>query len=410
MSALVGWLPLSLVGAVTWGTWTVRQILGLFYHPAENDHRETTSVVVPVYREDAVVLERSLQSWLREQPDEILLVIDHSEAELIEHARSWEAAYPSVRIIVVEPPGKRHALCVGIRAARNDVVVLTDSDTIWAEGFLRALLMGFADPLVGGVGCRQNVLEPGSSLWRATADWMLDVRFLHFLPATARRLAIPCISGRTAAYRRQAVLPVLGELEFEHFWGRLCISGDDGRLTWLILRDGWRTGYQINARAWTVFPNTFRGFAKQRLRWSRNSYRCYFRAMANGTMWQQPTITSVSVIQNLLGPFMLLVPVLLLAIALTTAQYPAAATIGAWLILGRAVKGFRHLRNRPRAVLLLPFISAVFIVVMIPIKLFALLTLNRQGWVTRTEEYAIAEGQGSATLSPAFRTTGSRLY
>lgn len=409
MSALSGWLPLSLVGGVTWGAWLLRQLLGLFYRPAQNDHHETTSVVVPVYREDPLVLERSLQSWLRSGPDEILLVIDHSEEELIELARGWEAVHPSVRAIVVVPPGKRHALCVGIREARHDVVVLTDSDTIWDEGFLRTLLMGFADPSVGGVGCRQNVLEPGTSLWRAVADWMLDVRFLHFLPAPAHRQAVPCISGRTAAYRRSAVLPLLPELEYEYFWGRLCISGDDGRLTWLILREGWKTGYQVNARAWTVFPSTFSGFVKQRLRWSRNSYRCYFRAMANGTMWRQPTILSVSVLQNLIGPFTLLVPVVLLGFAVAYSRLTAAAAVGTWILLGRAIKGFRHVRSRPRALLLLPLIAGVFIVVMIPIKLVALFTLNRQGWVTRTEEAAVAEGQSSTTLSAAFRTTGPDL-
>jgi N-acetylglucosaminyltransferase len=409
VSALTGWIPLSLVGAVTWGAWLLRQLVGGFYRPAENDHHETTSVVVPVYREDPVVLERSLQSWLASEPDEILLVIDHSELKLIAQARVWEAAHSSVRVIVVVPPGKRHALRVGIEQASHDVVVLTDSDTIWDEGFLRTLLKGFADERVGGVGCRQNVLEPGSSLWRAVADWMLDVRFLHFLPAPARQLAIPCISGRTAAYRRRAVLPLLEELEFEYFWGRLCISGDDGRLTWLILREGWKTGYQVNARAWTVFPSNFSGFVKQRLRWSRNSYRCYFRAMANGTMWQQPTITSVSVLQNLLGPFTLLVPVVLLGFAIVYGKWAAAAVVGTWIVLGRAIKGFRHIRHRPQALLLLPVIAAVFIVVMIPIKLAALLTLNRQGWVTRTEESAVAEGQASTTLSAAFQTAGPDL-
>jgi N-acetylglucosaminyltransferase len=120
-------------------------------------------------------------------------------------------------VTVVEPPGKRHALVVGIRAARSALVFLTDSDTVWEEGFLSTMLMGFADPGVGGVGCRQNVFRPGSSLWRRVADWMLDVRFIHFLPATARRKAVPCISGRTAAYRRAAVVPVLEDLEFETF-------------------------------------------------------------------------------------------------------------------------------------------------------------------------------------------------
>ena len=259
LGTFAGWLPISLLGAVAWGEWFLRQLLGTAYRPLVNDHAETTSVIVLVYREDPLVLERSLASWLHSDPDEVILVVDQSEQEIIELAQGWQTEHDRIRLIVVEPPGKRHALCVGIRAARFDVAVLTDSDTLWENGFLERLLMGFADARVAGVGCRQNVLEPGTALWRQVADWMLDVRFLHYLPCMARRQAIPCISGRTAAYRRQAVLPLLEELEFETFRGKQCISGDDGRLTWLILREGWKTAYQRNARAWMVFPNTFRG-------------------------------------------------------------------------------------------------------------------------------------------------------
>jgi hyaluronan synthase len=223
----------------------------------------------------------------------------------------------------------------------------------------------------------------------------------------ARRQAIPCISGRTGAYRRRAVMPLLGELEFETFWGRHCISGDDGRLTWLILREGWKAGYQINARAWTVFPNTFRGFVRQRVRWSRNSYRCYFRAMARGWMWRQPLITCISVVQNLIGPFALLVPCALLVWGLVAGQLVFAGAIALWLLIGRAIKGCRHLVNEPRALPLVPLIALVFLVVMIPVKIYALLTLNKQGWVTRLEGDAVAEGQGSSTLSASFGIAGT---
>jgi hyaluronan synthase len=42
--------------------------------------------------------------------------------------------------------------------------------------------------------------------------------------------------------------------------------------------------------------------------------------------------------------------------------------------------------------------TLLVVFLIIPIKLWALLTLNKQGWVTRTEEEAVAEGQGSETL------------
>jgi hyaluronan synthase len=304
-------------------------------------------------------------------------------------------------VLTVEQANKRHALAVGIRQARGDIVFLTDSDTMWEDTFLTKMLMGFADPHVGGVGCRQNVYRPGTSLWRRVADWMLDVRFLHYMPATARVGAAPCISGRTAAYRRRTILPLLDEMEFEHFLGKQCISGDDGRLTWLILREGWKATYQINARAWTVFPSSFRGFVQQRVRWSRNSYRCYVQAIAKGWLWEQPMITSISVIQNLAGPFTLTLATYFLVLETFHRNWLLVALAVSWLMFGRAVKSARHLFSDPEALLFLPLMTLVFIVVMIPIKWYALFTMNTQGWITRRSDTAVAEGQGRETLGLA---------
>ncbi len=394
------WVPVSLLGVSVWGTWLTRQALGAVYRPAHDDHRESVSVVVPIWREDPEVVRRCLDSWKLNEPDEILLVIDHSEHALIPVAEEWARGDPRIRVIVVVPPGKRHALVVGIREARHPLVALTDSDTMWEDGFLAKVMSGFADPEVGGVGCRQNVYQPGTSLWRRVADWMLDVRFIHYLPAMARSGAISCISGRTACYRREVVLPVLDELEFETFLGKSCISGDDGRLTWLILRDGWKTGYQINARAWTVFPNTFKGFVKQRVRWSRNSYRCYLRAIGRGWLWRQPVITSVSVLQNLLGPFLLCIAVFFLAHGVLFHEWELVAVSGSWLVLGRAIKGVGHLFSEPSSLLYVPLVTLVFIIVMIPVKFYALFTMNRQGWITRRIGSEVAEGQGGDSLRP----------
>ena len=392
------WVPFSVLGALMWSGWIVRQILGALHRPAVNDHAESTSVISPVYREDPEILAQCVRSWLANDPSEILLVICRTESAIIDPATSWARDDPRIRVLIVDEPDKRHSLAKGIREARFEVIVLADSDTFWEPGFLQKILMGFAEPGVGGVGCRQNVYRPGTSLWRRVADWMLDVRFLHYLPAPARSGAMPCISGRTAAYRRAAVLPVLDEMEYETFLGRRCVSGDDGRLTWLILRDGWRAVYQRNARTWTVFPNTFRGFVHQRVRWARNSYRCYVRAAKEGWLFRQPVITSLSVIQNLAGPFTLTFATYFLVRESLNHRWALAALALSWLMLGRAVKSLRHLFSEPEALLYLPLVTLVFIVVMIPIKWYALFTMNRQGWITRGPDMAVAEGQHSGTL------------
>ena len=57
--------------------------------------------------------------------------------------------------------GKRAAIAAGLRASdpATDVVIVLDSDTIWAPGALREMLRPFADPRVGGVTPRQAIFD-----------------------------------------------------------------------------------------------------------------------------------------------------------------------------------------------------------------------------------------------------------
>jgi N-acetylglucosaminyltransferase len=43
-----------------------------------------------------------------------------------------------------------------------------------------------------------------------------------------------------------------------------------------------------------MFPNSLPAFFKQRVRWSRNSYRCYLTSIGKGWLWRQPFITQVT--------------------------------------------------------------------------------------------------------------------
>src|SRR5699024_935993 len=136
---------------------------------------------------------------------------------------------------------------------------------------------------------------------RSKRDWSSDVCSSD-LPAQGRFGAVACLSGRTAAYRASAVVPVVKDMEDEFFLGRRCIAGDDGRLTWLVLASGYRTVHQRSAKALSMFPSTFTAFVKQRVRWSRNSYRCYLTAAFKGWLWRVPVITKITVLQILITP------------------------------------------------------------------------------------------------------------
>jgi hyaluronan synthase len=390
-------LPLGIVGLLSWSVWLIRVSLSRRYRPVPTGYRTTTSVVVPAYREDPDTLERCLHSWLAEDPTEVIVVPDSEDHGVIEMLGHIDDS--RLRVMAFHHEGKRSALGVGIRAATSEVIVLADSDTEWQPGLLAAIEAPFEDPTVGGVGTRQNVYRPETSPWRRVADWMIDIRYLDYVPSQARGGAVACLSGRTAAYRRSAVMPVLGHMEHEFFLGRLCISGDDGRLTWLMLAAGFRTVYQSTARTLSMFPDQPWPFFKQRLRWSRNSYRCYLTAIWKGWLWRQPLITQLTVLQFMFTPLTMGIALGYLAHwVFHPGQYIATIALF-WLLIGRSIRGLSHLRRRPGDILLLPLVAVTTIVIALPIKTFAILTMNRQGWLTRHSNLIGAEAQSAATVA-----------
>ncbi|WP_432495990.1 glycosyltransferase [Kineococcus auxinigenes] len=389
--------PLGIAGVVVWGLWLYRVIGSRMAKPIVNDHRTSTSVVVPSFREDPRILADCARNWLSHDPDELIIVVDVDDVECQRLLAEIDDA--RLNVIVYRHEGKRSALGVGIRAARHELVVLSDSDTMWTDGLLRNVQMPFADPMVGAVSTQQNVYQRTSSVWRRIADWMVNLRYYDYAPAMGRKGAVICVSGRTAVYRRSVVVPLLPNLEHEFFLGRRCIAGDDGRLTWLVLAAGYKTVHQSSAKAISMFPDSFRAFVKQRVRWSRNSARTYLTALWKGWLWQVPFVSKVTVLQILLTPVtMALTLGYLIFSRLELTPAGILLAIG-WLLLGRGIRSYSHLRRHPREILLLPLYALVVIFVALPVKAYAIATMNKQGWLTRSADSTGGEGQSAASLT-----------
>ncbi len=397
--AVSPFVPIAIAGTIVWGLWFIRLLMSRRARPIVTSFRTRTSVVVPSYHEDPDILMDCLGTWRAQGPDEIIIVLDVADIDAYDRiaALGDERVHP----VLYEHVGKRSALGVGIRMSRFPILVLVDSDTRWTPGLLTAIQMPFDDPAVGAVSTQQNAYQRDTSVWRRIADWMVNLRYHDYVPAMGRAGAVPCVSGRTAVYRRSAVVPVLHKLENEFFLGRRCIAGDDGRLTWLVLASGYRTVHQSSAKAVSMFPSTFRAFVKQRVRWSRNSFRCYLTAMAKGWLWRQPIITQLTVLQILLTPVTMGMSLAYLFFARLELTPLGIALAAGWVVLGRGIRGYSHLRRHPRDLLILPLMTLVVIMVALPIKAYAFLTMNKQGWLTRNAHTVGGDGQGSRSLRPA---------
>lgn len=388
------YLPLSVIGIWRWSFWLVRRVSGAFYRPnskawEQPAQRMSVSVVTPVYNEDPVIFERAMQSWIKNGVDEIVAVIDKSNTRhIIEYSRKYlnNPKYKTIcRLIVTPKPGKRAALCDGIETARSDIIALVDSDTVWSDDVLKKSVPFFANPRIGGTTVTQRILN-ADTLANIMFDILLWSRYkeeVPFLMATGK--VVNTLSGRTAFYRKEALLNSnydnIHNLRHEFFLGTRGISGDDKRLTHLIIEQGWHTAYVPDAVVYTPGLNSIKKFLKQRLRWTRNSWRADLRAVKKGWVWSHPAL-AIFMIDRFFVPIFMLIGPVVMAFAIIQKEWLFVGILLAWWILSRFIKIFGYFRAHPKRIVYLPayilygYINAI-------IKIYALATLIENSWATR---------------------------
>jgi cellulose synthase/poly-beta-1,6-N-acetylglucosamine synthase-like glycosyltransferase len=376
LSHSVAFIPLGMLGLFRWASWLVRRIPAALYRPAYNDHRLALSIVVPVYQEDPAIFALAIESWLANDPEQIVLVIDQTDTV----CQGVAARYP-VTTVITDVPGKRDALRRGWEICTSPLVALVDSDTIWAGDVAERVSMPFADPTVGGVGTRQSVHNPRGFLQRVN-DMYLDLRYFdENAGQTYLGRAVSCLSGRTAVYRREILLQISDEFMSETFLGVPCMSGDDKRLTCLTMKAGYRTFMQRSARVWSTFPDKPRIFFKQRLRWARNTWRSDTRALSERWAWRRPYL-AYTMLDKMVSAFTLLAAPTFMIISIFRQNWGFCLALVVWWWFSRALKLLPHLRRRPVSFFLIPpFVLLSFAMALI--KIAALLTIRKQRWLTR---------------------------
>jgi cellulose synthase/poly-beta-1,6-N-acetylglucosamine synthase-like glycosyltransferase len=383
--------PLGVLGLVRWSFWLVRRVPAVLYRPIPHGPWLPMTIVVPVYQEDPLILATAIESWLRNGVFEIVLVVDASDLV----CRQVAARYP-VTVIITDIPGKRDALRLGWRHAATELVALVDSDTIWAPDVAYEVSKPFADPQIGGVGTRQSVYGAKGFLSRIT-DMFLDHRYFDENACQSYLgRAVSCLSGRTAVYRRHLLLAIEDDFMHETFWGVPCPSGDDKRLTTLILERGYLSYMQRSAEVWSTFPTTWKIFFKQRLRWARNTWRSDLRALGNRWVYRHPFL-AFTMMDKAISSFTLLLGPTFLGYAITQQKWAFVVVLVAWWQISRSAKLLPHLRRRPSSFF---FVLGYVVVswVMALIKLYALFSIRKQRWLTR--QVAVENGAVVRTATP----------
>ncbi|TDW98147.1 bifunctional polysaccharide deacetylase/glycosyltransferase family 2 protein [Kribbella sp. VKM Ac-2566] len=267
---LIGWLlyaagALSVLRAITTVIAARRHVKmrGWSYGPPVT---EPVSVIVPAYNESAGI-EAAIRSLVAsDHPLEVIVVDDGSTdgtADLVEALQ-----IPGVRVIRQANSGKPIALNTGLQAARFELIVMVDGDTVFEPDAVRKLIQPFGHPSVGAVSGNAKVGNRRGLLGRwqhieYVIGFNLDRRLFDLAEC------MPTVPGAVGAFRRTAL---------ERIGGLSDVTlAEDTDLTMALCRDGWRVVYEESAVAWTEAPASLGALWRQRYRW------CYGTLQA---MWK----------------------------------------------------------------------------------------------------------------------------
>lgn len=401
--------PLGVIGIWRWLVWVFKKAIALHYKPIKNNGYDTTlSVITPVYNENPELFRKALLSWKQNNPEEIIAVIDHSDNKCINEFTNFSKTFSGAKLVITKKPGKRPALADGVKIAKSEIVALVDSDTVWDDNIRKIILAPFADPLVGGVGTRQDVLEE-NTLAKKLFNIHLDHRYFDEMPFLAKSGdALTCLSGRTALYRKKAVINLVDDMVNETFWGKKCISGEDKCLTRLVQAAGWKTRYQLNACVRTTGMPDLLTFFKQQTRWIRNSWRSDLKSLTSKWIWRKEKMLAFHMADRFIQPLTLMIGPIYFILSIIWGHYLMAVILLAWWHFSRAIKIYPHLKHRPSDILILPaYVLAVYI--MGVIKIYDFFTINKQGWITRWDKNRLGELR-YLKLLPAYAGTAIVIF
>lgn len=254
-----------------------RIVISSFYRePEDRGYRPSVSIIIPVMNEAEAIastVSACLASRYPADRLELIVVDDASTDSTWETLRRLREAHPRLRLVrFPENRGKRQALGAGIAAARGDVFVFVDSDSIPDPEGVYRLVQPLKDPSVGAVSGHVEVaVDPGSVI-----SMMESVRYhlghCYIKGAESVFGAVTCCPGPFSAYRREAVLGVLDGWLKQTFLGVPATFGDDRSLTLRVLRS-YRVLFHAGARCRTAVPDRWGQFFRQQLRWKKSWMR-----------------------------------------------------------------------------------------------------------------------------------------
>lgn len=352
------------------------------------------TVVIPSLDGDNDELRETVRSVLTNDPHKLYLVT--TDANLGQAQAAFSKLSENIEIYSIPKANKRRQLCKALPLITTEITILADDDVSWPPNLLSWMLSPFEDDRMGGVGTNQRLRrERQPNVWNWLGAAYLIRRNWDCTACEYMDGGLPCLSGRTVAYRTHIIRDQNFIHSFTHETWQSCQlnADDDNFLTRWMVNHGWKTWiqYHRDCEVQTTLENNNK-YLLQCLRWARSNWRSNLKSLfVEWTVWRRHPWSTFAVFQTTLSSWALVYDVAMMWLfwQLTAnmeakTQQISRAAFALWVVLlCRIVKYLGHFARYPgdlKYILLIPLFGYFHSCV---IKMYAMLTMHVTTWGSR---------------------------
>jgi cellulose synthase/poly-beta-1,6-N-acetylglucosamine synthase-like glycosyltransferase len=222
------------------------------------------SVIITAYRE-ARTIGQAIDAFLPQLPQDAEILVVCPDPETIKVADEYASRYPAVGHVPDAQRGKPAAINAGLKAARGDIIVLSDGDVVVADDALEPLLAPFADPQVGAVSGRPLSASPRATLMGCWSHLLVDSA--HRMRLDRQRTGDFIFgSGYLFALRRGLIERIPEDA-----------LAEDAVISHRIAEQGYHIRYAPQAHVFVKYPTTYRDWLRQKVRSAGGHAQDYVR-------------------------------------------------------------------------------------------------------------------------------------